>query len=74
MDAVIIESEALKLPETERAILIDHLQESLSTSKTTYLDEHLEEAHDRYEAYQRGEISTVDGKEVVSELKKKLAK
>jgi len=39
MDAITIESEALKSPETQRAILVDHLQKSLSTSRIIHLEE-----------------------------------
>ncbi len=72
MDAITIESEALKLPEAQRAILVDHLQESLSNKRVTYLDEHLEESKSRFEAYRRGEILAVDGQELIADLRTKL--
>lgn len=72
MDAAVIESEALKLPEIERAILVDHLQASLSVSRVTHLEDHLEESRSRFEAYKRGEIESVDGSEFVSGLRSRL--
>lgn len=72
MDAVMIETEAMKLPEAERAVVVDHLQESLSTSKITYLQEHLAESHSRYEAYKRGEIKAINGRDFIASLRAKL--
>ena len=72
MDAVVIESEALKLPEIERAILVDRLQASLSQSQITYLEDHLEESRSRYEAYKKGEIDAVDGRDFVADLRTKI--
>lgn len=72
MDAEIIESEALKLPEAERAILIDHLQSSLSNSNFDFQRASLEESKLRFESYQRGESDAIDGPSFVSELKNRL--
>lgn len=73
MDAAVIESEALKLPEMERAILVDHLQSSLSHAEIPHLDAHLRESQDRFEAYQNGEIEDFDGHSLVSSLRSKLS-
>lgn len=73
MDAITIESEALKLPESQRAILVDHLQESLSTSRIQYLNEHLSESKSRFEAYKKGEIKSLDGEEFIASLRSKLS-
>lgn len=74
MEAAVLEAEALKLSEEDRALLIDHLQQSLSSSRIAYLEEHLAEAHSRFDAYKKGEMKAVDGREVVSNLKAKLRK
>ncbi len=73
MDAITIESEALKLPETQRAILVDHLQESLSTSRVTHLAEHLEESKSRFESYKQGETQSIDGEEFIADLRSKIS-
>ena len=72
MEAAIIESEALKLPEMELAILVERLQEKLSTRRINFLDEHLSESRERFDAFKSGEISSVDGKSFVSQLRNKL--
>ena len=74
MEAAIIEAEAMKLPEMELAILVERLQEKLSTRHISFLDEHLSESKDRFDAYKSGEISSVDGKSFVSQLRHKLRK
>lgn len=73
MDVAVIESEALKLPEVERAILVDHLQASLTRSRIPHLDDHLEESRSRFEAFKRGEIDAVDGSDFVARLRSELS-
>lgn len=72
MEVAVIESEAMKLPEMELAILVSRLQEKLSSRRISYQDEHLAESRERFDAYKRGEISSVDGKNFVSELRDKI--
>lgn len=74
MDPAVIEAEALKLPEIERAILVDHLQASLSRSRIPYLQEHLEESRTRYSAYERGETEALDGPDFVTSLRSKFGR
>ena len=69
MDMAVVEAEALKLSEQDLAVLVDHLQESLSSSRITYLKEHVAESQSRYEAYQAGNIEAVDGQEMVNQLR-----
>jgi len=73
MDAVIIESEALKLPDAERAMLIDHLQSSLSGTKIAQEEDHLKESRDRFDAYQAGNIKALGGEAVVSGIRERLS-
>ena len=74
MDMAVVEAEALKLSEEERALLVDHLQQSLSSSKITYLDEHLAESQSRFRAYRDGEIEALKGREFVNDLRDRLQK
>jgi len=74
MDVAIIESEAMKLPELELAILVERLQEKLATRRIKYIDEHLSESIDRFDAYKSGELTSVDGKSFVSQLREKIKK
>ncbi len=72
MEAEVLESEAMKLPELERAILVDRLQESLSSSAISHIGEHLEEAKKRFEAYKSGDIEALDGDSVVNSILAKI--
>ncbi|NQX02126.1 addiction module protein [bacterium] len=74
MEAEILEAEALKLPEYERALLVDHLQQSLSGGTIQYLDEHLEESKARFEAYKSGAVIALDGDTAVSSIRARLQK
>ena len=74
MEAAILEAEALKLPEYERALLVDHLQQSLSGSAIPYLEEHLAESRDRFDAYQSGAVAALDGDLAVSDIRSRLKK
>lgn len=73
MDVAQIESQALKLPESELAVLVDHLQASLSSHQISHLDEHISEAKERLTAYRDGTIKSLDGASFVSSLRKSLA-
>ena len=62
--------QALALPLEERAELIDRLLATLETPPDPALDQlWANEAHDRLDAYDRGEIEAVDAEEVLNELK-----
>ena len=74
MEAAILEAEALKLPEYERALLVDHLQQSLSGCVIPYLEEHLAESKDRFEAHQSGAAVALDGDLAVSAIRSRLKK
>lgn len=60
-------SQALTLPEVERREIVAALNESLDTSELG--QKRLAELRDRYDAYLRGDISTVDGPDAVRELR-----
>ena len=72
-DIALVEAEAMKLSEQDRAVLVDHLQASLSSKKITYLDEHIHEANERLTAYHSGDVIAVDGREFLSSLKTRLS-
>ena len=69
MDMAQIESQALQLSESDRAVLVDHLQASLSSKKISYLDEHVAEAKERLTAYKAGKSRTFDGASFVASLR-----
>jgi putative addiction module component (TIGR02574 family) len=70
MEAVIIEKEALRLSDCERAVLADRLLASLSR-KSAGLDETwLREADDRMKAFHEGMIEAVAGPEALAEIRR----
>ena len=64
--------EALSLPPKERAELIDRLQSSLDDLPSRKKIDELwaQEAEDRIDAFERGKIKAVSGKEVFEKIKK----
>jgi putative addiction module component (TIGR02574 family) len=72
MDAMIIESEALRLPEAERALLADRLLQSLAPSE--FQDEWIQEVESRMQAYEAGELAAVDGPEAIAALRARFAR
>ena len=74
MDAVIIETEALRMPESNRALLADRLLESLSRVSVEQRGVWISEATERYEAYQQGKLQAVDGPGAIAVLREMFAK
>jgi len=63
-------SEALSLPAKSRARLAERLLESLDDPKQKEIDRlWAEEVEDRIDAYERGELKAIPGKEVFRRLK-----
>lgn len=69
MEAILIEREALRLPEGQRALLADRLLQSLNPDNDQILEAWAKEADARWEAWQRGEMSSENGPEVVARLR-----
>ena len=64
--------EALSLPPGERAELIDRLLSSLDSPSRQRIDElWAQEAEDRLDAFERGEIKAIPAKDVFDEIDKK---
>jgi putative addiction module component (TIGR02574 family) len=64
--------EALSLPPGERAELIDRLLSSLDSPSRQRIDElWAQEAEDRLDAFERGEIKAISAKDVFDEIDKK---
>lgn len=61
MEAVIIEKEALQLPDRERAVLADHLLDSISQKPVGLDDAWQREADARMKAFHEGHIVAVAG-------------
>ena len=75
MDQVILEREALKLPPHERALLADALLGSLDDEAARKAEAACaNEAEDRFEAYERGELKAASGPTVIEELRKRNTK
>lgn len=74
MELALIEHEAMKLTEAERAVLADRLLDSLETRKIAHENLWLEESKGRYEEYRQGTIAALDGEATVTELRKLLRK
>lgn len=70
MEAVILEKEALRLSEGERALLADRLLESLSRRSAGLDGLWVREADDRLDAYFSGKIEAVEGPEALADLRK----
>jgi hypothetical protein len=71
MDAVIIEAEALRLPESQRALLADRLLESISRVSPRLKEAWIHEADDRMQAFRDGQLSAVDGPKAMDELRRR---
>lgn len=74
MDAVLIEREALGLPESERALLADRLLGSLESKRPTFEKEWLDVSRERFDAYKAGQMAASDGKSAVSAIRSDLRK
>lgn len=72
MDAATIEREALSLTIAERALLADKLLQTLDQDTTERLEQWGREADRRLEAFERGEIASVDGPEAVAAIRRRL--
>lgn len=65
-------TEALKLPPMERAELVENLLSSFEfPSRKTIDDLWAQEAENRIDAYERGEITTISAKEVFEKIEKR---
>ena len=69
MDAAILEKEALRLSDGERAVLAERLLESLSRRPSELEAAWIKEADDRMEAYRGGRIQSVSGPGAMSDLR-----
>lgn len=72
MEPAILEREALRLPESQRALLADRLLQSLGLEDEETLKRCGEEAERRLDAYRRGQVQAVDGPEAVRRLRDQL--
>ncbi|NTV47743.1 MAG: addiction module protein [Chlorobiales bacterium] len=72
MEAVLIEKEAMKLTLTERALLADHLLQTLGSEDNQVMQAWAEEAERRLSLFKNGELEALDGKSVVDALRKSL--
>ncbi len=74
MDAALIEKQALLLPETERALLVERLMESISPCPSALRKAWIREADQRMRAFREGEITAVDGPQALAELRAQFSK
>ncbi len=74
MDPAIVEKEALKLSESERAVLADRLLASISKTPTAIREAWIREAEERMHAFRDGKISALDGPDAMAELRARFAK
>ena len=74
MDAAILEKEALLLPDSERALLVERLMESISPLPAPLRAAWVREADERMRAFRDGEISAVDGPQAMAELRSRFSK
>jgi len=72
MEAVVIEKEALNLSLAERAVLADHLLQTLGGEDNRVMKAWADEAERRLGLFLSGKIDAVDGKLVVESLRKGL--
>ncbi len=74
IDTAIIEKQAMQLPDADRALLADHLIESLSRVPAALKNAWVEEAESRMSAYRHGEITAIDGSKALAELRSRFAR
>jgi len=75
MDSLILASEALKLPPSERAQIIDTLWRSLDPVEQASIDRAwLLESQDRLAAFRAGQLTAVDGDEALRTIEDELKK
>ncbi|WP_353568535.1 addiction module protein [Haloferula sargassicola] len=74
MDTAILQKEALLLPEKDRALLADRLLASLTLTSPDLEAAWIRESSDRLQAFQGGEISSVDGPAALADLKARFKK
>lgn len=72
MDAATVEYEAMRLPDIERAVLVEKLIESISSPSTSLRKAWSEECNDRMEALKSGQISLISVDEAISEVRQSL--
>ncbi len=73
MDAATIEREARSLPLAERAVLADHLLQTLDLENPVRMGKWGQEADRRLDLYDQGEMSDKDGPTHVAEIRSRLA-
>ena len=74
MDAAIIENDAMKLDEFQRALLADRLLDSIIPFPDHQREAWVKESSDRMKAYQSGQITAVNGPEAMAKLKMRYGK
>jgi len=73
-DTAVIEKQAMQLPDVDRALLADHLIQSLSRVPAALKDAWVEEVESRMAAYRHGKIAAVDGPSAMAELRSRFAR
>lgn len=73
MDAVVLQEEALQLPEGERALLADRLLESLSRKSEELNNAWTKESEERLSAFYDGKMKAEDGVRVIDQLRSKVS-
>ena len=74
MDAIIIEKEALQLPEAERALLADKLLESISRISSETRESWIKESQSRMQAFLEGKVDAVEGPKAIADLQARFKK
>lgn len=73
MDAATIEREARALTVAERAVLADHLLQTLDLEDPERMERWGQEADRRLQAFERGEMRDTDGPAAVAAIRARLA-
>ena len=74
MDAIIIEKEALQLPEAERALLADKLLESISRISSETRESWIKESQSRMQSFLEGKVDAVEGPKAIADLQARFKK
>lgn len=72
MDAATIEREARKLPVAERAVLADHLLQTLELENPERMEKWGREADRRLGFFEHGGMAAVDGPSAVAAIRRRL--
>lgn len=74
MDSIILEKEAMKLSEGDRALLADRLLQSVTHTPDSLTKAWIDESADRLQAYRDGRLDSIEGQEALRLIRDQVKK